>query len=444
LWRLLYPGAFGLMAIVNAFAVGVAMFSDLGIGQSVIQNARGDDPTFLNTIWTIQIVRGLGMTALMCVAAVPIARFYGEPELSGLIVMVALGIALTAFNSTNIFTANRQIALRRLTLIEITCQVASLAVIIGWAYVTHSVWALAVGTLVAPAIRLVLSHKALPGIRNRLCWNRETVKSVSNFGRWIFLNSTLTFLASNSDRLIFGKLVTMQMLGIYSIAMVWASFPSAVAGSVEGAVLFPLLSRAHGAGNASGAFQKFRAPVLWGTGWLYACLAAGGPTLIRFLYDQRAIEAGLTVQLLVAGYWFTTLANMGDAAMLALGHPRWLVIGQAARLAGMAILMPIGAWLFGFPGAVLGLSASGLVRYGTALRGCARHGLRPLAQDVALTAGVALTAAAGLAARDLWRRVGLHPGNARLDAFAEGVCVFLIVSALWGAAFAIARRRRAT
>jgi len=41
---------------------------------------------------------------------------------------------------------------------------------------------------------------------------------------------------------------------------------------------------------------------------------------------------------------------------------------QIFVIAGMAILMPVGARLFGFPGAVLGLSASGLVRYATALR----------------------------------------------------------------------------
>jgi Polysaccharide biosynthesis protein len=70
------------MAIVNTFIVGLAMFSDIGIGQNVIRHERGDDPDFLNTIWTIQVVRGLILAVIATLAAVPIARFYHQPELS--------------------------------------------------------------------------------------------------------------------------------------------------------------------------------------------------------------------------------------------------------------------------------------------------------------------------------------------------------------------------
>ena len=55
--RLLFPGAFGLMALVNVVLVGLAMFSDVGVVPAVVQDKRGEDPSFLNTAWTIQIIR---------------------------------------------------------------------------------------------------------------------------------------------------------------------------------------------------------------------------------------------------------------------------------------------------------------------------------------------------------------------------------------------------
>ena len=58
LTRILFPEAFGLMAIILVFMQGVAMFSDLGVGASIIQNKRGDDPVFLDTAWTVQGIRG--------------------------------------------------------------------------------------------------------------------------------------------------------------------------------------------------------------------------------------------------------------------------------------------------------------------------------------------------------------------------------------------------
>ena len=42
LTRLLFPEAFGLMALIMVFIVGLTMFSDVGIGPSISQSKRGD------------------------------------------------------------------------------------------------------------------------------------------------------------------------------------------------------------------------------------------------------------------------------------------------------------------------------------------------------------------------------------------------------------------
>src|SRR4051812_6290963 len=55
LTRLLMPEAFGLMVLVNTFLMGLALFSDIGVGTSVIQNKRGDERAFLDTAWTISV-----------------------------------------------------------------------------------------------------------------------------------------------------------------------------------------------------------------------------------------------------------------------------------------------------------------------------------------------------------------------------------------------------
>jgi hypothetical protein len=34
------------------------MFSDFGLNASIIRSSRGDDPVFLQTAWTVQILRG--------------------------------------------------------------------------------------------------------------------------------------------------------------------------------------------------------------------------------------------------------------------------------------------------------------------------------------------------------------------------------------------------
>jgi O-antigen/teichoic acid export membrane protein len=440
LWRLLVPDAFGLMAIVNSFIIGLSFFSDIGIGQSVVQHERGDDPTFLNTIWTIQVLRGLALSAIACVAAVPVARFYHQPALSTLIPAVALGVALAAFNSTNLFTASRRLSLARLTFIDTAGQVGSLAVMIVWAALTHSVWSLAGGAAVAAVIRLYLSHTMLPGVRNRFAWDKPTLDAVSHFGRWVFVSTLLTFLVSNSDRLVFGRLISMQMLGIYSIAAVWATFPNYIVSHVVSSVLFPLFSRLKGKALLTG-FIRMRGVILTGAAWLTACLLAGGPTLIRFLYDRRATDAGPILQLLAIGTWFSSLESANSAAILSLGKPKWLAFGNGAKLAAMLVLMPIGAKLFGFKATVLAFSLAEIARYFVSTGACIRAGLRPLGQDMVLGAGIVVTAFVGLVTRKGFEGLHLRIANAHLDAFAEGASIFLVLTALWGGALLMLRRR---
>ncbi len=78
---LLFPEAFVLMALVAVILRGLKMFSDVGIGPSIVQHERGDDPAFLNTAWTLQIIRGVALWVGASVLAWPASTLYGAPDL---------------------------------------------------------------------------------------------------------------------------------------------------------------------------------------------------------------------------------------------------------------------------------------------------------------------------------------------------------------------------
>src|ERR1700722_277242 len=59
--RLLYPELFGLLSLVYTVVTGLTLFCDLGIAPAVVRDPRGDEAAFLNTAWTMQIVRGIGI-----------------------------------------------------------------------------------------------------------------------------------------------------------------------------------------------------------------------------------------------------------------------------------------------------------------------------------------------------------------------------------------------
>ena len=113
--RLLFPEAFGTMALVTVLLVGLTMLSDLGIQPAIQSSKRGDDPAFLNTAWTLNMIRAGILVAAACALAWPVAWFYEEPILSQLIPVAALSLPLLALEPTRAETASRHMLLGRVT-----------------------------------------------------------------------------------------------------------------------------------------------------------------------------------------------------------------------------------------------------------------------------------------------------------------------------------------
>jgi len=448
LWRLLYPEAFGIMALVNVLMQGMAMFSDVGIGPSIVQNRRGEDPDYQNTAWTIQVIRGTLLFGVAVVLAAPVAKLYGEPELARLLPLASLGFIIDGFASTRLFTAARHMALGRITMIELACQFAALVGTVGWALIHPSIVALVAGALLSHATRVALSHLALPGVKNRLRWDRESAHTLLRFGRWVFLSTLLGFAATQADRLVFGKLVPMELLGVYSIALVWASLPNMILERIFRTVIFPALSRVYNAGSDfAAAFREAREPWLIFGAWVVSCLVAGGPSLIRLLYDERAVEAGWIVQLLAVGTWVGTVSSSRGNAALARGAPGWIAAASAAKVAALAALIPVGVSIAGFRGGVSGFVLAELVGYTVLLFSMSRRGLREFPRELALTAML------GASAFVAWEGAGwVHSLLAeytasggfaeRVGAFAECALVALANGAIFGPLFLVHRARQ--
>ncbi len=399
--RLLFPEAFGLMALVHVFMQGLQMFSDVGIRPSIIQNKRGDDPDFLNTAWTIQVIRGCVLWICACLLAWPAAWLFAQNDplawrLVELLPVAGLTALIAGFSSTGLFTLNRQLAFGRLTALDLVSQIVGICVMIGWALVHRSVWALVAGGLVGGVVRMCLSHRLVPSQRNCFRWDRDSVKALFSFGKWIFVSTVITFIAMQADRVIFGQMIPLEMLGVYSIGLMIATVPSRVLGRLALVVVFPLYSRMHNQGDSLKAvLTRVRVPILLAGGGMLALLVATGPPLVRFLYDDRYAEAGWIIQLLALGGWFVVLEGTNGAALLARGQANWVAACNAAKVLAMVVLLPLGYAQYGFPGAVAGFAAAEFFRYTVSVVAAGRAGLLRWTDDLVVSLNMALTAGGG-------------------------------------------------
>lgn len=428
LTRLLAPEVFGLMALVQSIIIGLHLFSDVGIGPSIVQSESGEKSGFLHTAFTIQFLRGVALWVVCCLLAYPVGWFYQDDRLVWVMPVIGFSSVLTGLQSTKFWVYHKRLELGRLALVDIVTQVLSVAVMLVLAWIYRSLWALVVANVVSDGLRTLLSHTALTGARDRFFIERESLKNLVKFGRWIFLSTMVTFFVTQVDRLLLGKVADLETLGMYSIAVVLASMPSNALGHLTGTVLLPAFSRVISEEGklSSESFLRIRGPMLVVAAWILSGMIAGGPVIVELLYDERYADAGWIVQVLCAGAWFMVIETTVSPSLLAMGQSHWLAAGNVVKLLGMGVMVPVGFLWYGFPGAVVAYGGSEVWRYVFSTSLATRRGLQPLRQDLRNTATLGAAAALGWWATQV---VEQWASNVVLRAFV----VFVTVTAVFAA-----------
>jgi O-antigen/teichoic acid export membrane protein len=385
------------MALVALVIQGLQMFSDLGIRQCVIQHPRGDEPVFLNTAWTVQVLRGailfLGSLAL----AWPMAAFYEESNLLWLVPLAGLGALVYGFSSTSLLTYSREVRRGPLVRREVGVYVVTYTAVVAAVWLLRQSWPgggtegwelviIATGMIVAPLGEVLLSFTLRPAAPHRFEWEPEARRELLQFGGWVFVSSACTFLAAQADRLMVGKL-SLETLGVYHIAVVIVALPVGVVMALAYNLAFPLMSDTiRGGEPADRAFRRSHRGLLVVSALLLVGLASVGPPFVRLFYDDRYETTAALIRYLAIAAWFTAILIPGELALLALGDTRGLAMGQVVRLAFVSVLLPGGYWLAGLPGLIVGVALGELVRYAVLAVYLDRAGIRAYRADAALTA----------------------------------------------------------
>ncbi len=426
--KLLSPQDFGLMSLVMVLFIGLSMLSDFGVRQAIIQSPRGDEPVFLDTAWTVQIIRGLALWGLAFVFAAPYAQAYAAPELQAIVPIAALAVLLSGFNATALITANRSLKVGRLALVDVVSQVLCSIVMVVWALASPTVWALVAGMLTGNLVTLVLSHLWISDRRNRLGWDIPSLHALVGFGKWIFVSTMLWFFASQSDRLIFGRLGSIELLGVYSIAVTFAMLPAEIADRITSAIVFPAYSKVlNRGGDVGAAFHAVRAPLVVCGIAAMSLLAIAAPGLIALLYDWRYQGAAWMLQIATIGTALRLLEAPNGSMMIARGDVRRAALGHAAKLAAMPLLITAGYLAVGFPGAVAGYALSETARYAVSAWTLRGYGLQVLGADLKLVVTAIVITGLALAGEYAAANQGYGAVPATAVALAIAGCAWLII-----------------
>lgn len=360
LTRILPPESFGMFAVVTAILFGLNMISDLGLKQSVIRSNRSNETVFLDTVWTVQILKGL----VICIALILVGVFlflfsdslsgvYSDPQLSLLMFILAIQPLINGFEPTKVAIAQRNLDMGALSRVQIYAPALGFMLSVILAISGYQVWSLVYGAIVTSLARTVISYVLIPGPGNSIKFEKEAFSEIFNFGKWIFITSGVAFIAMNGDKLILASFLTPERMGIYSVAflMYWTITQLARKFSLEIALSKLSETYRNDPSNISKSYYEFRF-----LSDLYLVFSAGfffiaSESIIAILYEGPFEEAGRILSLLSIGLFMERYMPL-SSALMAIGQPKSIVGLTTYPPIILAIGLPLSFVYFGEDGSL--------------------------------------------------------------------------------------------
>jgi len=390
--RLLSPEAFGLMGLCMIVIRGLDLFTETGFGAALIQR-QGEVEHAKNTAFTLQAIRGLGLTIVACAAAPLAATFYDEPRLTTLLWWLALAFTLNGFSNINTVLLEKRLDFRLVTTLELGVAVFSTAVTVVLAWVMRSVWAIAIGHIVMVATRLVLSYALVPG-RPVFEIDRKVAGELHRYGRYITGLTIALFLTTEADNLVVGKLLGLEPLGVYTMAYMLANLPATHFSKVASRVLFPAYSA------IQGSPEKLRATYLTVLGVVSSVALPAGVGLgvlaseiTRIVYGERWLAAAPALRILAVFGAMRAISSLGGYVLQAIGRPEINLILVSAKLVVILVALPLLTSRFGIEGAALAVTVPQVVADIASIGVLARYTSLSVGEVIRVVGRIAIPAA---------------------------------------------------
>ena len=373
--KLLSPSAFGIVAVVNLLILALNLLSDVGLRLIVIQHQGPLTREFANTVWGLQIGRGVliwavsllsafGLRVMQTYGLIDAGKAYADPLLPYLIAGAATAALLQGVESTKSLTERRALSLVRVTVIQLVSQVSAMLLMIAVAWVDPSPWALVIGGVAAALVQTALSHLWLPGENNRFQFDTAIARGVLKAGSWVFVSSMVSFLGGNADILMLGGLTDPASLGNYVVAFQLVNVVQLLVSTMSSNIIFPALSEARRDAPDAVGRRYLRLQVASDAMVVTAAsaFAVAGNAIVRLLFDQRYALAGQIFSCLAIGV-LGMRYYVVEQLMNADGNFKMTTLLSIARLVALVVFAYVGFQIGGLIGAAAGVGVSTFVAW---------------------------------------------------------------------------------
>ena len=239
--RLLLPEEFGLLAMVMVFSRFGNIFSDMGLSRALIHK-REISPHDTSTVFWATVILGFLLAGLMAALAPSIAWFYEQPELTALVLVIALNFILNSLNIIPRTLLEKGLRFRFLFFIDATATVLSGLIAIGMALNGYGVWSLVAQIMFRTLFISILFWLFHPWRPAAWCSTGPPLGVRPDMACRCWVPSSLNYWVRNADKLLIGRYLGEAELGYYNKPYTLMLFPLANITQVLAKVMFPSLA----------------------------------------------------------------------------------------------------------------------------------------------------------------------------------------------------------
>jgi O-antigen/teichoic acid export membrane protein len=239
--RLLTPEDFGVVGMVIAVTGVYELFVWGGLSSATIQRESISQQQASLLFWVSALI-GAGIVVSSFAVGPLLSLFYGDARLTVVTVVVACGLGIAATNCQHSALMHREMRYGALTVIDLISIVAGAAVGIVLAVLDFGYWAL-VSNIVAAHLVGTIALWCFVGWRPSVPrWNPGD-GSLIHFGASLTGTALITYIATNADKVMIGRIWGAEHLGYYGRAQQLIALGPMILQSAIGPIAFSSLSR---------------------------------------------------------------------------------------------------------------------------------------------------------------------------------------------------------
>ena len=336
--RLLLPQDFGVLGIAMLTMSVVETFSQTGFQAALIQK-KDNAAEYLNSAWTVGIIRGIFLFTILYLVAPFAADFFKVPHAKPIIQILGLSFFLGAFTNIGIVYFQKEFEFKRQFVYQLSTAFADFVVAVSAALILKSVWAIVYGLLAGNCVGLIMSYIVHP-YRPRLSLDLRRARELWGFGRWVSGSSILIFLITQGDDVFVGKVLGVAALGLYQLAYKISNLPATEITHVISQVTFPAYSKLQ---DDIPSLREAYLKVLQVTAFLSFPVAglifALAPEFTKIFLGEKWMPMVPAMQVLVVAGLVRSIAATSGSMFGAVGKPKVDTLLQVVRLSVLALLI---------------------------------------------------------------------------------------------------------